>query len=65
MAKLLLERGADVNVAGGTNGTALQATSYKRHLKIIKLLLDNGTPSARASECCTWVYVTSTENAGA
>ena len=42
MAKLLLDKGADVNAQGGDYGNALQAASEKGHKAIVKLLLDKG-----------------------
>ena len=40
--RLLLEKGADVNVQEGKYGTALQATPGEGHEVIVKLLLQNG-----------------------
>ncbi|KAH8728164.1 ankyrin repeat domain-containing protein [Phaeosphaeriaceae sp. PMI808] len=42
MAKLLLDKGADVDAQGGGYGNALQAASSKGHEQIVKLLLDKG-----------------------
>jgi len=39
--RLLLEKGADVNVQEGKYGTALQATPSEGHEVIVKLLLKN------------------------
>ncbi|KAI9146775.1 Ankyrin repeat domain-containing protein [Paramyrothecium foliicola] len=41
-AKLLLEKGADINAQGGEYGNALQAASARGHLEIAKLLLEKG-----------------------
>ncbi|KAJ5552018.1 hypothetical protein N7535_000035 [Penicillium sp. DV-2018c] len=41
VVKLLLDNGADINVAAGV-GTALQAASKNGHQKLVKLLLENG-----------------------
>ncbi|KAJ7253934.1 ankyrin repeat-containing domain protein, partial [Mycena rebaudengoi] len=38
----LLESGADVNTQGGYYGNALQAASYRGHIKIARLLLQRG-----------------------
>ena len=40
--KLLIERGADVNITTTNRGTALMAASLYRHLDVVRLLLDNG-----------------------
>jgi ankyrin repeat protein len=40
--KLLLDRGADVNIQGGPFGNALQAAAYYGSQEIVKLLLDRG-----------------------
>ncbi|KAF4768676.1 hypothetical protein HAV15_002769 [Penicillium sp. str.  len=40
--KLLLDKGADINVQGGYYGNPLQAASRRGYLKIVKLLLDKG-----------------------
>ncbi|KAH3098783.1 hypothetical protein KXW41_005747, partial [Aspergillus fumigatus] len=42
IVKLLLDKGADVNVQGGEYGNALQAASLEGHLEIVKLLLGTG-----------------------
>ncbi|KAF7966839.1 hypothetical protein HWV62_36913 [Athelia sp. TMB] len=42
IARLLLHRGVNVNVEGGSYGTALQAACARGHLELAKLLLDNG-----------------------
>lgn len=39
--KLLLDRGADVNIQAGKHGTALQAAASKGYQDIVKLLLDH------------------------
>ncbi|KAF2787420.1 ankyrin, partial [Melanomma pulvis-pyrius CBS 109.77] len=42
MAKLLLDKGADINTQGGEYGNALQAASVQGHEQVVKLLLDKG-----------------------
>lgn len=42
IAKLLLDKGADVNALGGEHGHALQAASESGREQIVKLLLDKG-----------------------
>ncbi|KAL2848944.1 ankyrin repeat-containing domain protein [Aspergillus pseudodeflectus] len=42
IVKLLLDKGADINVQGGEYGNALQAASFGGHQKIIQLLLEKG-----------------------
>jgi ankyrin repeat protein len=42
IAKLLIEKGADVNAQGGFYGNALQAASYEGHEAIAKLLIEKG-----------------------
>jgi ankyrin repeat protein len=42
MAKLLLDRGADVNAQDGEGGDALQAASAGGHEHMVRLLLDKG-----------------------
>ncbi|KAH8696897.1 ankyrin repeat domain-containing protein [Phaeosphaeriaceae sp. PMI808] len=42
MAKLLLDKGADVNAQGGEYGNALYAASWRGHEAVVKLLLDTG-----------------------
>jgi ankyrin repeat protein len=42
VVRLLLEKGADVNVQGGQWGSALQAASYWGHQAVVRLLLENG-----------------------
>ncbi|KAM0125328.1 hypothetical protein ACHAO1_010650 [Botrytis cinerea] len=42
IAKLLLDRGADVNAQGGEYGNALQAAAWKGNQETVKLLLDRG-----------------------
>ena len=42
MAKLLIEKGADVNTQGGSYGNALQAASNGGHEAIAKLLMEKG-----------------------
>jgi ankyrin repeat protein len=43
VAKLLLDKGADVNAKGGYYGNALYAASVKGHEQVVKMLLDNNT----------------------
>jgi ankyrin repeat protein len=40
--KLLLERGATINIRGGKYETALQCAAKHGRLEVVKLLLDNG-----------------------
>ncbi|KAJ7735413.1 ankyrin repeat-containing domain protein [Mycena maculata] len=42
VVQFLLEKGANVNVQGGTYGTALQAVSYTGHERVVQLLLEKG-----------------------
>jgi ankyrin repeat protein len=42
MAKLLLDKGADISAQGGHYGNALQAATSRGHIEIVKLLLDKG-----------------------
>ncbi|RYP70487.1 hypothetical protein DL771_005424 [Monosporascus sp. 5C6A] len=42
MVKLLLDRGADVNVQGGNYGYVLQAALYSGNEKVVQLLLNKG-----------------------
>lgn len=42
IVRLLLEKGADVNVQGGKYGNALQAAAYNGRESIVQLLLDKG-----------------------
>lgn len=42
-AKLLLDKGADVNTLLGQYGGAIQTDSLEGHEEIVKLLLDNGS----------------------
>ncbi|KAH8832455.1 ankyrin repeat-containing domain protein [Flagelloscypha sp. PMI_526] len=42
IVKLLLEHGANVNMAGGMNGTALQAAAYRGFSEMVTFLLDLG-----------------------
>jgi hypothetical protein len=42
MAKMLLDKGADVNAQGGEYRNALQAASVGDHEQVVKMLLDNG-----------------------
>jgi ankyrin repeat protein len=41
-ARLLLEKGADVNAQGGGYGTAMQAASARGHDQIVQRLLEGG-----------------------
>ncbi|KIK02691.1 hypothetical protein K443DRAFT_5965 [Laccaria amethystina LaAM-08-1] len=41
IAKLLIEKGADVNAQGGDYGNALQAATYWGNEAIAKLLIEN------------------------
>ncbi|KAK7187899.1 ankyrin repeat protein [Paraphaeosphaeria sporulosa] len=41
IARMLIEKGADVNAQGGLYSNALQAASYGGHEQIVKMLLDN------------------------
>ena len=40
--RLLLDKGADVNIQGGEYGTALRAAAYRGKVELIHLLLDKG-----------------------
>ena len=40
--KLLLDRGADVNVQGGRYGNALQAAAFGGHEETVELLVSKG-----------------------
>jgi ankyrin repeat protein len=42
VVRLLLDKGADINVQGGDYGNALQAASANGHEMIVRLLLDKG-----------------------
>lgn len=42
IAKLLVERGADVNAMGGEYGTALMIAAFQNHMEVIRLLLKKG-----------------------
>lgn len=44
IAQLLIQAGADVNLAGGYYWNALQAAVYQGHYDSVELLLDAGTP---------------------
>ena len=41
-AKLLLDKGADVNAQGGHFDNALHVASYNGHEPVVRLLLDKG-----------------------
>ncbi|KAK2604011.1 hypothetical protein QQS21_003847 [Conoideocrella luteorostrata] len=41
-ARILIDKGADVNAQGGYYGNALQVASYKGHQEIVQLLLEKG-----------------------
>jgi hypothetical protein len=52
IARMLLERGADVNAEGGEYGNALQAASYNGHRALVTLLLDKGADvNAQGGHC--------------
>ena len=40
VAKMLLEKGADVNAQGGRYGNALQIASSRGYEQVVKILLD-------------------------
>ncbi|KAL9576873.1 MAG: hypothetical protein Q9203_007651 [Teloschistes exilis] len=40
--KMLLDKGADVNVPGGPYSNALQAASFRGHDQVVQMLLDKG-----------------------
>lgn len=40
--RLLVEKGVDVNAQGGLYENALQATSYRGHEQIVRLLVEKG-----------------------
>jgi ankyrin repeat protein len=42
VVRLLVDKGADVNVQGGRTGNALQAASERGHEAVVRLLLDKG-----------------------
>ena len=42
IVRLLLEKGADVNLQGGFYGSALQAASFHGHKNFVRLLLEKG-----------------------
>ncbi|KAF9473016.1 hypothetical protein BDN70DRAFT_768866, partial [Pholiota conissans] len=42
IVELLIQKGADVNIAGGEHGTALQTASYQGANSIVQLLIENG-----------------------
>jgi ankyrin repeat protein len=42
IVKLLVEKGADVNMQGGQYGNALQAASSRGHEAIVMLLVEKG-----------------------
>jgi ankyrin repeat protein len=42
MARLLLNKGADINTQGGEYRTALQAAALGRNIEIARLLLNKG-----------------------
>ncbi len=51
-AKILIDRGADVNAQGGEYSNALQAASVGGHQEIVKLLLDGGADvNAQGGRC--------------
>ena len=42
VARVLLDKGADVNAHGGMYDNALSAATWEGHANIVKLLLDQG-----------------------
>ena len=42
MVEMLVKQGADVNVQGGSHGTALPAASFGGHEKVVKMLVKQG-----------------------
>jgi len=54
VAKLLIDRGADLNVVGGDDDSPLRAAARNGHLKIVKLLLARGAELEAADQSgCT------------
>jgi ankyrin repeat protein len=45
---ILLEKGADINAAGGRYGSSLQAAAAEGHTEIISILLDKGADTIAA-----------------
>ncbi|KAI5783496.1 ankyrin repeat-containing domain protein [Pyronema domesticum] len=43
MARLLIEKGADVSAGGGEYGNALHAAILEKHKALVQVLLENGT----------------------
>ncbi|KAJ7110469.1 ankyrin repeat-containing domain protein, partial [Mycena epipterygia] len=46
IVKLLLAHGANPNIEGGQNGTALQAATVCGHTDIVKVLLEHGADAS-------------------
>ncbi|PMD30411.1 hypothetical protein L207DRAFT_473793, partial [Hyaloscypha variabilis F] len=44
--RIILNKGADLNVVGGRYGTALHAAAYAHNTKRLKFLLDRGADSS-------------------
>jgi hypothetical protein len=49
MARILIEKGADVNAQGGYYGNALQAASHGGHEQVARLLIENSVHTTRPS----------------
>ena len=52
MAKLLLDKGSDIDARGGRFDNALTAASYQGDEQIVKLLIDNGADANACSRNC-------------
>jgi hypothetical protein len=50
IAKLLLDKDANVNAQGGDYGNALQAASVRGHEQVVKMLLDAGAYQPKGDE---------------
>jgi ankyrin repeat protein len=60
VVKMLLDKGADVNVQGGFYGNALQAASYGGHEQVVKMLLDRDADvNAQGGEYSNALYAAS------